>query len=473
MIGTRNKTVGVLLWAALGARAHAQQGGEITGISTLAAGRAGTSGAAGDSVLESSRNPATLGALFGSGPRQAEDGQLEVVGRLFYASLEGRDAGGAPFSADSALGGGLWLGYAAALAEEWFLGVTLTPTLAGGVDMQRRTELQVGTPIRTRDIQIDNNVLQVALQPSVAWQPSAEWSFGAGLALRHTRVGLQSAVEFDTIETFQGESPFGETWGELFSDFPFFISDMQAEYDGDAEGVLAADLHLGALWSPQPEWRFGAWYRTPSTSTDVEGSVRVDLEPELGPVLDFYGLNGVSRYDVTVQNVRFPQQIGLGASHALSPADRLHLDAVWTDWSATFDGWPVLLSGPSNGDFTELVGGDGSTDFDLDLRWRDTYTLSLGYEHDFAADWTVRGGLGYQTDPVVDSMSPGSHPFNQWHVAAGASLWNAWGGDWHFALVASLPESRTGGANGALSDFSGDSYRFAVYSLAIQYSLRW
>lgn len=473
MSGAGAWTARLLVWALFGARLSAQQGGEITGISALSAGRAGTSGAAADSVLDSARNPATLAFLFGDGPRQPHAGTLEATGRLFYATVEGRDASGEPFAADPAFGGGLWLGYAAALSDRSFLGVTLTPTLAGGVTMDRDTELQVGTPTRMREIEIDNHVLQVALQPVFAWRLDESFSVGVGASLRHTRVGLQSAAEFDIVETFQGDSPFGNTWGEFLSDDPFNIDTMQAEYNGDAEGVLAADAHLGLLWEPARNWRVGAWYRSPSTRTDLEGGVDINLEPELGPILDFYGLNGRSHYDVTVEDVRFPQQLGLGLSHAPSARDRLHLDATWTEWSDTFSGWPVLLSGPSNDDFRELVGGNGDTSFDLDLRWHDVYTLSLGYERDLARDLTVRGGLGWQSDPTAGSIGPGSHAFNTWHATLGLSLWGENGGDWHFALVAALPDSVQGGVNQSLSDFSFDTYRTAIYSLAVQYVLSW
>lgn len=452
-----------LLLAALASRIPAQIGGEITGFSAVSAGRGGAGGARGDSVLDSLRNPATLASLLRRG--EARKGEADL--RLAWTPFSGVSEDGQSFRNEDAFGAGPFLGFGAALDEDWVFGVTLVPTLAAGMRMHRQTRLQVddaGTP-RFRDTVIDQNILQIGLTPAVAWRRGA-WAFGASLSLRHTRLGLQGPNEISTLETFQGDSGLGGTWGEVLSGFPFFIDDIQVEYDGDAVGELSAVLHLGATVELRPDTVLGFWYRSPSTATDLEGEVTVDLRPELGPILDFFGLSSLSEYDVLIRNVRFPQQLGLAFSHEATDRDRLFLDLVWTDWSQTFDGFTAVLQNPSNGDFADLVGGDGSTDIDLGIAWQDVFSFALGYERDLDPRWTLRGGVGWAGNTVTGDVAPGTHILNQWALSAGASLWGETG-NWHLAVVAALPTTYAAGSNSQVSDFSFDRYRQAIYQVVL------
>ncbi|HEX9793378.1 MAG TPA: outer membrane protein transport protein [Planctomycetota bacterium] len=462
----------VLAWSVLAGALGAQIGGEPTGSSALGAGRAGAGGAAADSVLDAQRNPASLSFLFdGGNARKAQSGALHLEARGFAQTFTGRSRGGERFRDDSKPAGGPWLGWATRIDEDLVAALTLSPTFAGAIDMRRQTRLNVGTPTRSREIAHDNGFLQVALQPGIAWRASPTLALGAGVSLRHTRLSLQSATEVDTRSTFKGDSGLGQSWGGLLSGPPFNIAKIQTEYDGDANQDLAAALHLGLAWQASSDLRVALWYRSPSTKGDLEGAVDVNLDPDMGPILKFFNLDGMSRYDFAIRGISFPQQLGVAMSQRLSERDRAHFDFFWTDWSSTFDGLTAELSNPSNRDFKTLIGGNGATDFDLDLRWRDVYALALGLEHDLQRSITVRAGVGWSSDPTAGSVAPGTHVLNRWHVGTGASFWNGLGGDWHFALTVALPSGYRNGENAVLEDFSNDRYRSTIYAVAVAYSL--
>ena len=454
------------------APARAQQGGELTGFSVLSAGRAGAGNAAADSMLDAARNPAVLGFLFTGEARRPRSGTAEIGARGFWSPGSATDTDGRKYDYERTLQGSPLLGWATEVAPAYYFGVSLLPTFGGGGMLTHGTELEIGTPTRTRDVELNNQILQAGLHPALAWTVGDDLAFGIGASLRYTESQIQGAQELDVIDTFAGDSPFGVTWGELFSGPPFNISTIQAEFDGSASEPVMGLASFGMMWQAGSDTRVSAWYRSPSNRVDLSGEIFVDLEPEMGPILDFYGLDQNSDFDIDLLNVQFPDQIGLAVSHEASSSDRLHLDLVWTNWSRTFDGWTARLSNPSSKDFKKIVGNQGVTIVDIDLRWKDAYTASLGYEHDFADDWTLRGGVGWSSDVSTDGLLPGAHPFNTWYLALGASIWGQ-GGDWHFAAVAGLPETLQSGENNTLSDLSFDEYEQAYYSLAVGYTLRW
>lgn len=454
-------------------RAWGQQGGSISGVSVLSAGRAGAGSAAADSLMESAQNPAALGFFFGDGLHQPRNGAAEYTLRLVASASKGKSRAGRPFRNEDFWGGGGWPGWATALDDSTFFGISFLPGIFGRAEVERRTRPNVGVGRDARILETRASLLQVGVHPAVSWRSGKNWSFGVGATIRHTRIGIQGATEINTLETFQGESSLGGTWGEFFTE-NLGIPEIQTEYDGDANSLLIGHLQFGAMWAPRPDTQLSFWYRTPSTRSDLDGTVDANLNPDIGPIVRFFDLSARGDYDLALRDIAFPQQIGIAGTHIASETDRWHMDFIWTDWSSTFDGLTAFLTNPTNTDFNNLIGGSGATDFDLNLRWKDTYTFSVGYEHDFSSDFTVRGGVGYQTNPAVGTVSPGTVVFNAWTVALGATLWgDGRSGDWHLALVATVPRTYQAGNNELLEDFSYDRYRLGFYSLALAYSLNW
>jgi long-subunit fatty acid transport protein len=479
---------------------HSQQGGEISGVSPIEAGTAGAAISTGRSLLDASTNPATLMDLFGPDSRHPRASRrFELVGRAVKFDSKLVSSSGSEIMLDQPTGFGPWLGYAARLGEDAVWSLAFQPTLSAEFSASRLTELQIvtvnpdgsGGP-QTATVPMETELLQLALEPSVAWRASPAWSFGMGLSVRNTDFKSSSATEV-ALTDLEGPLPdslsgiFGDlSWGELIQDLATDrgVDSFQATYAADASNDRPnVFLKFGGTWQADDNTRVGFWYRPQSSASNIEGQVDVDLSDDLGAfiseleeALSIELLDDpTSSYDFRLGSVAFPQQAGISMERALPHGQRIHAKAVWTDWSRAFSDWVVQLSNPSNPEFTEYLGGDGSIEIDLGIRWRDSMILAAGYEADVHPRLTLRGGLGWSRNPVAGSVLPGVSPFNQMHVAAGASLWGGPEGiaDWHAAVVVAVPEKWTTGDNTVLEDLSGDRYDQSIWSAMLACTITW
>lgn len=485
---------------ATGVSASAQQGAEITGVSPTEAGTAGAAIARGQSLLDASTNPATLLDIFGAQSRHPSSlRRFEIVARSMTTDTRLFDAGGMELQIDQPGAVGPWFGYAASVGEDVAWSVAFQPTLAADFSTTRLTDLQIitanpdgsGGPGQVQ-VPMATELTQLAFEPSVAWRANRRWNFGMGMSIRNTDLKSVSATEV-ALTDLNGAIPdslagiFGDlSWGELITQLgeDRGVDSFQATYMGDmSSDSPSVYLKFGGTFQANEATRIGFWYRPQSSATNLDGQVHVDLADDLGTFVD--GLeetlsvdlldDPTSRYDFRLGSVSFPQQAGLAMERRLSDHQRLHAKFVWTDWSRAFSDWVVTLSNPSNSEFTDYLGGDGSIDIDLGIRWRDSFVLATGYEMDLHPRFTVRGGAGWSRNPVGGSSLPGVAPFNQWHAAVGASWWAGPEGfaDWHLAVVAALPEKWTAGSNTVLSDLSGDRYDQKMVSALLACTISW
>ncbi len=492
-------TAGALLLAA--PSLAAQLGGEVTGDSPQRAAMAGAGMAGAGSSVDAAVNPASLGFLF---PVRSSAGRFDGIGRVLWNPTTIDTASGREYSLNGTLGGGPFLGWAAPLGDEFFAGVSLLPTAGGQGSYTRTTDLNIATSNNNgppwipaeHEVEMESSLVQLGLEPALAWRASDTVSFGLGASVRYTTISMKSATDVG-LDQLQGEVPGlgGLTWEDLFRQLATLggrdIDSIQADIDAEADADLHAFLQLGVMWQPVEDSRFSLWYRSPSNRSDLDGDVEVDVSADVGQILDLYGLSGTSDFRLQIPGVRFPQQLGLAWMQRLGEQDRMFADVVWTDWSQAFDGWTATVNDPQGGDIGVML-GDGETEVDLGLDWTDTLRLSLGWEHDAFRRKTVaaedgstrtllngplvtwRGGLGYSNNPVGGAPMAGLLPINQLHAAGGCSLWGREGsGDWHLALVLALPQSWTAGDNAVLSDLSGDEFSQANVALVVGYGLRW
>jgi long-subunit fatty acid transport protein len=480
--------------------AYTQQGGEIIGESPLTAGTAGASIGSGQSVVDASSNPSTLIHVFENERGVKRQQRFESMVRAVHYNTAITTSTGEELAIDLPVGMGPWMGYAARINDEWAWGVNLQPTVAADFSTTRNTTLNLVTedpfdpnaPLLDSRIEQSSQLLQMALEPNLSMRLNDSWSIGVGASIRHTDLSMVSATEVD-FDTLQGDFVLGAgTWGDFFRDAGG--ESFQATFDAEASSNMpVVFLKLGATYSTPRGNNIGFWLRPRSTSSDIEGRINVDMRDDLGKFItvledNVFGegtlLTGelVSAYDFAINDVAFPAQVGVSFSSAATSPTRWHSKVVFTQWSKTMTDWSAHLSNPSNDEFTGYVGGDGSIDIDMGIDWNDTLALSVGFEHDVEFnittfgdrsrkinDYTLRGGLGWSTNPVAGAALPGLTPFNQWHVAVGISSWSNDRDplDIHMAFVATLPETWTAGENALLSDQSYDEFSQFAYSFMV------
>lgn len=472
----------------------AQQGAEILSVSPTGAGRGATEGMAGDSVLEAARNPAVLAWLF-EGDKLEQ--RLDLGFRAFAPTFRGEDRFGRSFEATDMGQVAPFLGWAQQASPEVAFGLTLLPTLGGKLEVERLTRTEIGDETKPlAESYLATEMVQVGIQPAFAVRASSTLNFGGALSIRPmTSVLLSGIQEESLVATFQGEvfPGSGTSWGEYlfqmkqFSD-PNANDNFQASYSADASMDMTMALQLGAAWEPSTSTRLGLWYRSPTIAHNLNGWMTVDLSDETGPLKDalagdptnpIHSMPDGARYDLSVGNVAFPQQIGFGAGWNASRRSRFYFASSLTDWSSAYDSWSIDLTDPVSfgGDgmgVEDIMGGDGEMDLDLLLDWKDVVSLSFGMEHDLDSDLTLRSGLVWNSNPIRrTAATPTTAAITTLHLTFGATLWRSdtRDGDWHLAWIWSIPTEFDVGVSATVDDFTGDHYEMSVHSVFLGYTL--
>jgi long-subunit fatty acid transport protein len=436
------------------------------------------------------------------------DQRYEVMLRAVGYNTSITTSLGEEWAIDLPMGIGPWMGYAERISKgreslDMVWGINIQPTVAGDFSTSRNTYLNLvredpldeTTPYQQSRVDISSKLLQLALEPNFSVRVNDSWSFGVGASIRNTDMLMSSATEVG-FDKLQGDFVLGSgTWADFFIDEKDeSFQGFQATFDADASSNQpTVFLKLGATYSDRYGSNIGFWFRTPSTSSDIEGRIDVDMRDDLGAFITVIGGDPfnidlglenelVSGYDFAIADVRFPAQAGVSYSSPATDTTRWHSKAVFTQWSKSMTGWTAHLSNPSNSEFSDFVGGDGSLDIDMGIEWRDTLAVSTGFERDISFnitewgdryqkvnDYTLRGGLGWSSNPVSGAALPGLTPFNHWQVALGMSSWANKRNplDVHMAFVATLPETWTAGENALLSDQSYDEYTQFAYSFML------
>jgi hypothetical protein len=473
----------------------AQLGGEITGDPAQRAGMAGAGMATAGSIFDAPTNPAVLGFQMRGNRKSLQ----EYAGRLFWGPVSIESTDGDLYRPDGVIGGGPWIGVANRVSPEFAWSFSLVPVGGGSANYDRMTELNVATvdpndPLSgpaLHSVEMSTNMIQLALAPSFAWTPQRNLSFGFGASVRYTKLDFLSATDI-ALEDLTGDATsLGfPTYGDLL-DFLFNqqagrgIEAIQADISAEAEAAFHSFAHFGVMFAPTRDSRLSAWYRTPSTSKSLDGSVDVDVEADIGEINALFDIENVGSFDLAIPDVSFPQQLGFAIQQKVSRRSRVHGDIVWTDWSAAFDGWSAQVAGSDEG-LGVMVGPDG-TEVDMGMKWSDTLRVSLGAEYDFfetnfqrgldgrlkklqqGFPITFRTGVGISNNPMHESPTIGLTPYNTLHVGMGVTRWDWMGGDVHLGFVTALPEPWESGEHAVLSDLDDDIYRQSHWSVVLGY----
>ncbi len=494
------------LFLCLVSPAAAQLGGEPTGDSMQAMATAGAD-LLGNSVLNTAKNPAILPFVL---PVGGHDWQIDSALRLLDTNARISALDGGMYSLDDTLVAAPWLAIGHRVDDSLWFSFAVVPTSGAKGSYEREVDLnimfddpeQTGSGPATRHTYEHSvEIQQVALEPSMAWQLAPTFSLGLGLSVRATTLEMSGGTDTpfsDLMGALPEDDPlrnfgYDGTWGEALQGFVNSggrdVQDYHVDFVADAENTAPhVFLKLGGAWQVNSKSSFGFWYRPMSSLADIKGMTTVDMSSDLGAFTqqleEFMLLMGyeisylddpTSEFDFRIRDVRLPQQVGVSSSSAFGNVDVLHFAAIWTDWSQSFDGWEAHLTNPSNEQFAEFIGGDGSLTMDMDMQWQDTLSLSLGWEHLLGSHWVVRSGLAWSNNPLRGSWMAAATPFNEWHISTGISYQSHTSGvpDFFLSTVVAVPQKEEAGENLVLADLSGDQYSQWHGSLAFGLAWRW
>jgi long-chain fatty acid transport protein len=294
---------------------------------------------------------------------------------------------------------------------------------------------------------LHSKVLAINANPVLAWEVADGVSLAAGLQVQYIKSRLTNAIDMGTIGAARGIP--GSLPGQ---------QDGRGKVTGDD---IAYGFNVGVLYEPWQGTRLGAAYRSA-----IEHNLRGDGNFELGDsaVAQTLAAAGLFQDTNTEAHVVTPEMVSFGIHQTLSPEWAVMAEAAWTRWSR-FDDLTIKFDNPAQ--------PNSVTDED----WSDTWFLAVGATWKPDEQWTLRGGLAWDQDPIKNSRRTPRIP-------TGDRYWISIGGGWQpfdnltldaaythiFFEDAPLRLSRTQTGNAARGDLSGNA-EAAVDVIALQ--ARW
>lgn len=265
----------------------------------------------------------------------------------------------------------------------------------------------------------DARLLTITLNPSLAWKVSDKLSLGAGFQAQHidatvsmTKSVLGKANAYSRLEA----TDWGYGW------------------------------NVGAMWTPTENLRIGAAFRS-QMNHHARGHVKMSVDENTQAALGQYAslpeayiqamlqgtgltaadfMSVVSNGSVSLPGgagMKSPANANLTFVWKYSPTLRLSGALRWTDWSSL--------------DTLQITaGGVPHKDSDVQMNWRDTWFVSLGYDLDITPKWTIRGGVAYDRSPIKNARDRTAlvPDANRLWASLGATY--RWDEHWQFDMAA-------------------------------------
>lgn len=264
--------------------------------------------------------------------------------------------------------------------------------------------------------------------PSLAWKATDKLSVGAGVSIEYATAKYRTGTYDPTVgKTLAAMAALGNPSVTLSKDEQNTLSNAVAKLDADG---WAWGFNFGVMWEPTDTVRLGLAYRS-SINHKVNGDTTINFN-SLGAFADQFKKFGFDVKDgqaSTVVNgkaaVKAPQTAMLTGTWQTTPKLRLSGLVRWTDWSS-FDTLRIDVNGDSLKHLAgaaEQVGQHPSPNPGMTVQnhWKDTWLFSIGADYDINEQFTVRGGVGYETSAVDDPRyrSPLIPDMNRLMLAAG------------------------------------------------------
>lgn len=239
--------------------------------------------------------------------------------------------------------------YVQPIDDHWAAGIGIYAPF--GLSTDYESEFQ-GRYFGTR-----SDIRVITLQPSISYQ------FDNGLAL-----GL--GVTYNRFD--------GELEKKIF--IAPGLADINAKVSGD-DAVWG--YNIGMLYQFDEHTRIGLTYYSKVDYT-LKGDTSLSNLPAA------LGASSV-RYDASL-DIETPDRIDVGFTHELTPRLTLHADISRTDWSTLEEIRVENYNAPAA--LAESV---------EPLDWKAAMFYSVGLSYQVDSQWRIRGGIGYDEQPIPDS----------------------------------------------------------------------
>ena len=213
-----------------------------------------------------------------------------------------------------------------------------------------------------RDRGISGSIMTVDINPNIAWKATEWFSIGAGVSAMYTHSKIKNGLPA------QLAGPGAE--------FEYKGSDWMFTYNA------------GIMLSPLETLRFGISYRS-AAHVHAKGDYTVR---GMGRAQTNYGYG-----DLTT-----PETVMITGTWETTPWLRLSALARWANWKNFKD--MRFYTNADDGIYSQLPSQLSYTlsHMTLENNWKSVWLLSLGADIKVNDQWTIRGGIALETDPIHD-----------------------------------------------------------------------
>ena len=212
-------------------------------------------------------------------------------------------------------------------------------------------------------------LMTVDINPNIAYKVSDKLSLGAGISLQYAKAELGAASDVSEM----GGYPAGSG-----------LAKMDSVVNGDS---WAWGFNLGVMYQPTETLRFGLAYRS-QIAHNAEGDIKMTLGA-FNPVTGGYDASHYASGNDFKVRVTTPDTIMATATWEATQDLRLSGLVRWARWS-NLDQLHIHSS--------KIPGGVKENNYE----WQDTWLFSVGADYRLNNEWTVRGGVAYETSAVDD-----------------------------------------------------------------------
>ena len=226
-------------------------------------------------------------------------------------------------------------------------------------------------------------IMTIDINPNVAYKVSDKLSIGGGISLQYAKAEL-------------GQTTYDPRSGAT----------VDSVVNGDS---WAWGVNLGIMYEPTETLRFGLSYRS-AICHDAEGDIKMTAGVETPIGLMTQPVGSLDDFKVRVTT---PDTIMATATWEATQDLRLSGLVRWARWS-NLDQLNIRSS--------MIPGGEKVNEYN----WEDTWLFSVGADYRVNNNWTVRGGIAYETGAVDEAETrPATIPDVD-------RVWLSLGGTYHY-----------------------------------------
>ena len=265
--------------------------------------------------------------------------------------------------------------------DQWWVGLGLTVPFGMGTEYNQTWGNGAGAMKGNQSM-----ILTLDINPNIAFKVNEKLSVGGGISIQYAKAEL-GQVKMQTVAV---DTPNGP----MAMDVP---ADVVVKGDSWHYG-----FNLGVMYEPTETLRFGLAYRS-QIGHDASGDARIEVAPGTGAVPVMH------TNDFSVR-VTTPDTVMATATWEATPDLRLSGLVRWARWS-NLDQLDI-----------HAAGKDSTNVYD----WEDTWLFSVGADYKLNGNWTVRGGLAYETG------APGEAKNRPATIPDVDRVWFSLGGTYHY-----------------------------------------